>query len=398
MKRRMIWLVTFVFACVTLLTCLLPVAFAQEDGALRPVDVGNFTDYDSSGGGWDFDWDSGSDSDWGSSGSSSSGGFFFLPMLGGGGGSIVGVIIIAVILYFIFRNRRGSSGGQQRVVMPADHTGIILPAIRQVDPLFDPEKFLAWNKEVFVTLQNAWTARDWSKIRPFEKEELYRQHEQMLQEYISKKQINVVENINVNQAYLHKYERYTEYEYMTTYLQARMNDYIIDETTRQVVKGNPNQAIYPHYLLTFMRKNGVKTDPSSSGHSTTNCPNCGAPTAITSAGQCEYCGSVITTGDFDWVLSNIIAVRPGVNIDNSGVTIQDGSANGANMNGMNGANMAGMNMGMGQNSGAGFGQPGGSFNQNQSSAPGADAYTMPGMGGTGEADGNPPDDGMPPQQ
>ena len=39
--------------------------------------------------------------------------------------------------------------------------------------------------------------------------------------------------------------------------------------------------------------------------STTNCPNCGAPTQITSAGQCEYCGSVITTGEHDWVLSGL---------------------------------------------------------------------------------------------
>ena len=39
--------------------------------------------------------------------------------------------------------------------------------------------------------------------------------------------------------------------------------------------------------------------------STTNCPNCGAPTQITSAGKCEYCGSIITTGEYSWVLSNL---------------------------------------------------------------------------------------------
>ena len=36
-----------------------------------------------------------------------------------------------------------------------------------------------------------------------------------------------------------------------------------------------------------------------------NCPNCGAPTEITSSGKCEYCKSIITTGDHDWVLSDI---------------------------------------------------------------------------------------------
>ena len=36
-----------------------------------------------------------------------------------------------------------------------------------------------------------------------------------------------------------------------------------------------------------------------------NCPNCGAPTQITSSGKCEYCGSIITTGEHSWALSNL---------------------------------------------------------------------------------------------
>ena len=38
---------------------------------------------------------------------------------------------------------------------------------------------------------------------------------------------------------------------------------------------------------------------------TTNCPNCGAPTEITSTGRCPYCHSVITTKQYDWVLDNL---------------------------------------------------------------------------------------------
>ena len=35
------------------------------------------------------------------------------------------------------------------------------------------------------------------------------------------------------------------------------------------------------------------------------CPNCAAELNITMAGECEYCGSKLTSGDFDWVLSEI---------------------------------------------------------------------------------------------
>ena len=36
-----------------------------------------------------------------------------------------------------------------------------------------------------------------------------------------------------------------------------------------------------------------------------NCPNCGAPLAISMAGNCEYCSANVTSGEFDWVLSRI---------------------------------------------------------------------------------------------
>ena len=63
------------------------------------------------------------------------------------------------------------------------------------------------------------------------------------------------------------------------------------------------------YLMTFNRKKGVLTKAGTSNKSTTNCPNCGAPTEITSSGQCEYCDSVITTGEHDWVLSDIHSIK-----------------------------------------------------------------------------------------
>ncbi|MEG2351241.1 MAG: hypothetical protein RSB54_00995, partial [Bacilli bacterium] len=92
-------------------------------------------------------------------------------------------------------------------------------------------------------------------------------------------------------------------------LHAVMRDYVIDATTKQVLEGDPNKDWNMKYLMTFNRKVGVKTNPGTSNKSTTNCPNCGAPTEITSAGQCSYCSSVITTGEHDWVLSNITSIN-----------------------------------------------------------------------------------------
>lgn len=305
-------------------------------------DVGNFNDYSGGGGGysggsdWGGSYDYGSGSDWdnndtyvfggstsGGSGNGGSGDFGF-------SGMIMTVIIIAFLVVFsMIRQKRRRKGGvapsvnNSIPVAVKNNTAVILPAIHEVDPDFNEEKFIAWTKEVFITMQQAWMERDWSKIRPFEKEELYRQHEMQLKEYINLGRINVIERININQAYLQRYERREDYETLDVFMQVRMVDYIKDEKTDAVLKGNPNQDCHLRYLLTFMRKTGVLTDGAKSGQSTVSCPHCGAPTQITSAGQCEYCGFIVTTGEYDWVLSNIDGVKPQTVIDNRGVIIND---------------------------------------------------------------------------
>lgn len=244
---------------------------------------------------------------------------------------LAGVVIAIVILNkkgMLDTKGKGGSGTGNGIVylspknlVVRDNTREIVEAITETDPLFSAEKFLGWTQEVFMTLQEAWTERDWSKIRPFEKEELFKMHEKQLQEYIRMKRINVVERISINEDYLHKYERDAQFEYLQVYLSVAMNDYIVDEMTRKVIKGNENTRYRAKYLLTFMRKVGVITDPATSNMNTSRCPHCGAPIEITSAGKCEYCDTIVTTGDHDWVLSDLDCIKQDTQIGAGGVFV-----------------------------------------------------------------------------
>ena len=325
MKR--LWAIAIALALVLVLSLsLLPLQAGADLGDYNDYDSGSYDSYDSydSGSSWDDDDDySGSSGSWSSSGSSS----------GGSGEPLAPgtftVIIVGGIVYVIIRIAKNKSTakkpspptGAGPVVQ--NHTNRIVPTMQQGDPQFSSDKFIAWVKEVFFTLQYAWMERDWEKVRPFEKEELYKQHEMQIKQYIDGGRINVLERININQAYLQRYVRDSQYEYLTVFLQVRMTDYIKDEKTGAVLKGSPDKDCHMKYLYTFMRRTGVLTDPALSNKSTTNCPNCGAPTQITSAGKCEYCDSVITTGSFDWVLSNIDGVKAHTVVDNSGVIMRD---------------------------------------------------------------------------
>ena len=177
--------------------------------------------------------------------------------------------------------------------------------VKAVDELFNKDEFLAWTRNLFIKLQEAWSARDWSTIRVFETNELFEQHQKQLQDYINRKQINKLERICVLSAKLMDFKQTGDKDIISVELKSRMVDYIIDENTVAVVKGDKTTDRYSTYRLDFIRKTGVKTKPGTEKVNTTNCPNCGAPTQIASSGKCEYCGSVITTSSHDWALANL---------------------------------------------------------------------------------------------
>lgn len=275
------------------------------------ADVGSFESYDSgsdwgSSSSWDSDWDSSSswdDDDWDGSGSGSS---------SGGGGLVV--VLIIIIAYAIIKSSNKMKPKHTKPIHRVHNTvlhepeineGLVEAKIKEIDELFNKEEFNQKAKMLFIKMQNAWMDRKWEEIRPFETDELFEQHQGQIEGYIRNKQINVMDRICVLYSKLYKFEQKGDKEVLQIVLKSRMADYIIDEDTKEIIKGDQNIERIKLYRLEFIRKSGVKTKPEESGLDTTNCPNCGAPTKVTSSGECDYCGSIITNGDFGWVLNNL---------------------------------------------------------------------------------------------
>ena len=268
-------------------------------------DVGNQNRYSSGGGG-------GGDGDIGGLI------YFLIGLFTGDSDSIsVAVIVVVILVWFYIKNKRAKNKGtdpsfiNQQVQSQVqsdqvfDNSASVAAQIQAIDPAFSADKFIGYAREVFMTIQAAWTAKDWKPIRPFESEALFNQHKQQLDEYIRLGKTNVVEKIGINHCSLHSFQQDGDKEVLVVWLNAVMRDYVIDDATKNVLESDPNRDWYMRYEMVFNRKAGVKTDPGRKGNSVTNCPNCGAPTEVTSSGQCSYCGSVITNGEHDWVLTDI---------------------------------------------------------------------------------------------
>ncbi len=231
---------------------------------------------------------------------------------------VTGLIVLAILVVFILIRRKKAKKQasdpniiNQRIQNQVnnettfDNSAAIATQIQTIDPAFSGDKFIGFAREVFMTIQAAWTAKDWKPIRSFESETLFNTHKQQLDEYIRLGKTNVVEKIGIKHCSLHSFVQDGDKEVLVVWLNAVMRDYVIDDATKKVLESDPNRDWYMKYEMVFNRKAGVKTDPGRKGNAITNCPNCGAPTEITSSGQCTYCGSVVTNGEHDWVLTDI---------------------------------------------------------------------------------------------
>ena len=263
-------------------------------------DVGNQNRYDSGGGDLGGDFDLGVLIGW------LINLFIQSPVLG-----LIAVIVIIIAYRIMKKKSKDTSYINKNVNQQAesdvtiDQSPMVAGQIQAIDPDFSADKFIGFAREVFMKIQEAWTTKNWKPIRPFESETLFNQHKQQLDEYIRMGKTNVVEKIGIKHCSLHSFSQDGDKEVLTVWLNAVMRDYVIEDATKKVLESDPNRDWYMKYVMVFNRKAGLKTQPGKKGNSITNCPNCGAPTEVTSSGQCTYCGTVITNGEHDWVLTDI---------------------------------------------------------------------------------------------
>lgn len=322
------------------------------------ADWGDYESYDSSSSyddwgssSWDSsDWGSSSsyDDDWGSSSSSwdwdddyhysssgSSGDLFWLGYLFGRHPGVAFCIIFMILAFafYIYKSKNNTDDflknhmaeqnrmrrptidvernrQRNRDVLFGVNDSPIEDQIQAEDPMFNKAEFLAWASDMFVKLQYAWSDRNLENIRYFVTPELYEQTNNQVQRYINNKQINKLERVSVNLSRLYSFSTEGDREVLRIVLESKMIDYIVDETTGKTLRGDPAINNVNPYILTFVRKAGVKTPEGGIKPKTMNCPNCGGLTTILSSGKCPYCGSIITTRDNNWTLSEMKRYNP----------------------------------------------------------------------------------------
>ena len=316
--------------------------------SFRSGAFGDYNDYDYDTGGSDWggsdwggssDWDS--DSDWG--GSSGGSGLFTIlwgilsilpPRLRCC--FIIIIIIVFIVVSIVKRNKRRKNVSnyveqnqmnQQRNIprqpaqtAPRKQAPLVqlnIPnrdmeigrLIAERDPNFTIPDFITFSKNVYMNIQDAWCKRDLEPVRAILHQNLYERTEKQIQRKIADGIVQHLDRLTVNDAYTTSYRRDAQYEYLKVYLNSSMIDYQVKESTGQILYGDQSTRWTMRYEMTFMRSVNAKTPEAGAQSIGINCPNCGAPLTGTSFGKCPYCDSLVTTGLYNWVLSDFNAIK-----------------------------------------------------------------------------------------
>lgn len=276
------------------------------------AEVGNSGGFDDGGSDWGgSDWDSGSswDYDYSSSSGGSSGSSSLSTTL-----MLAGIYLPITIFIIYIKHKKpngkttsqGGSGSRFNTDV-IDEQGTINKIIA-LDPDFSVMSFKQNATELYINLQEAWEAKDWKSIRTFESNSLFNTHRKQLQEYIDQRKTNKLDDQNVHSVELADFYIDGDQEVLIIRLNATCIDYTIDDQTGAVIQGDKTTVYKRSYYLQFIRKAGIKTKTDHELNLKV-CPNCGAEIEVSESGECEYCKSVITSGEYGWVLNKYGAYK-----------------------------------------------------------------------------------------
>ncbi|MBQ6878301.1 MAG: TIM44-like domain-containing protein [Oscillospiraceae bacterium] len=219
------------------------------------------------------------------------------------------VIILLIVFAVVGRNSIGKnvSPGKESMNIPSsERTPMIndISGLKQRDPGFSESKFLGEVSNLYIRTQDAWTAKDLSSVRPHFTEELYARFERQVRGYIDRGQTNHVERVSVLNAKIVGCTCDSKNDIITVEILSRITDYITDDKSGNIIRGDRNRELFMTYQWTFIRTFG-KLSEEEKFVDEKHCPNCGAPIDLNRSAVCEYCGSVCTSSDYNWVVSDI---------------------------------------------------------------------------------------------
>ncbi len=182
------------------------------------------------------------------------------------------------------------------------NSNINLNELLKVDPDLTENNIINKTYEIYEDLQYAWSSFDYDKMRTLISDELYNNYRMQLKTLSTKKQKNVMSDIEFVRGSIKDFEITKTSLNITVELEVTQNDYIVDENGK-VLRGDKTKDHNTYELLITRGLNSLVKDK--------NCPNCGGELSFESSQSCPHCGADLVTlsGEFIIAKKRIIKQR-----------------------------------------------------------------------------------------
>ena len=227
------------------------------------------------------------------------------------------LIGVAFVVWRAYARGFGATASTQRAFEEADTRGLAQPSAREVtvwvdalhasDPGFDLVAFLDQVKALFLRVQGAWASGDLAPVRPELSDATFQRFRVQLALLRSQGVRNVTEQMTVLDLQPVGLERTAAFDTLHVRIQAQARDLDVAvglsvEEARSRARRAPMASFTEVWSL--VRRPGTRSRTDGAPQPG-KCPNCGAPFDGGAAGNCTYCGAIVNSGAYDWVLAEI---------------------------------------------------------------------------------------------
>ncbi len=230
----------------------------------------------------------------------------------------IGLPLIALVIGVVWysRHQEGSAStrkaldaaeSQRRTQVSSRDADAWVTALKQKDPQFDLMAFFDRTRGLFIDVQNAWFLRQLEPVRRFLSDSTYSRLTTQLHLIELSGLRDAIAEPKVIDLQIIGLEQTGHFDSLHVRVKASLRDddgpaSMSDEQARALAMKKAPEVFTE--VWTFVRRPGVVSDPGKSlaqGH----CPNCGAEFTGGATNTCEFCGAIVNSGNYDWVLSEI---------------------------------------------------------------------------------------------
>lgn len=179
-------------------------------------------------------------------------------------------------------------------------------ALQEDDPAVTEEAVVARVKMIYARLNEAWSHGELAPVRGLVSDGLYDYLQYWVDAYRREGLSNQLRDMRITHSALCKLVRDRSYDALTIRIWGKGKDFVLRTggepgEAGELVRGSKTRdRSYSEYwtlIRSAQRQGEVQATPT--------CGNCGAPLSVNMAGACESCGTHLSRGEFDWVLSKI---------------------------------------------------------------------------------------------